>query len=299
MEFGIDKCATLVLKRGKITKFDEISLPDGRVMKALIEGAGYKYLGTLQADQIRNKQMKEKVKTECLRRVRKVLETKLNGGNILKGINTWALKYSAAFIDWNCTELTQLDRITRKLMTMHNALHPESNVDHLYIPRKEGGRGLQGVGDSVKLTNLGLENYVKESRERLLTAARSVDIDLIQPIQETTSEAKKQKKEERTISWEEKMLHGQLVRQTKEVGNQDRWQWLRDGTLKRETESLILAAQEQAIRTNVIKGKIDKSQEQTKCRMCSKADETINHIVRECPKLAGEHKTCKRVQKKA
>ena len=87
---------------------------------------------------------------------------------------------------------------------MHNALHPKSNVDRLYIPRKEGGRGLQGVKETVKLTNLGLENYVKESRDRLLTAAKSVDIDLIEPIRETTVETKKQKKEERTISWEEK-----------------------------------------------------------------------------------------------
>ena len=67
---------------------------------------------------------------------------------------------------------------------------------------------MQGVKETVNLTNLGLENYVKESRERLLTAARSVDIDLIEPIRETTTQAKKQKKEERTISWEEKMLHG-------------------------------------------------------------------------------------------
>ena len=44
MKFGIDKCATLVLKWGKITKFDGISLPDRRVMKSLIEEAGYKYL---------------------------------------------------------------------------------------------------------------------------------------------------------------------------------------------------------------------------------------------------------------
>ena len=226
MEFGIDKYAALVLKRGEITKFDGISLPDGRVMKALIEGAGYKYLAILQADQIRYTQMKEKVKTEYLRRVRKVLETKLNGGKINKGINAWTvslLRYSAASIHWNCTELTQLDRRTRKLMTMHNALHPKSNVDRLYIPKKEGGRGLQGGEEAVKLTNLGLENYVRESRERLLTAARSVDINLIEPIRETTIEAKNQKKEERTISWEEKMLHGQLVRQTKEVGNQGRW----------------------------------------------------------------------------
>ena len=93
----------------------------------------------------------------------------------------------------------------------------------------------------MKVTNLGLENYVKESRERLLTAARSVDIDLTEPSQETTNEAKKQKKEERTISWEEKMLHDQFVRQTKEVGNQEKWKWLRNGTLKRETESLAFA----------------------------------------------------------
>ena len=135
------------------------------------------------------------------------------------------LRYSAAFIGWNCTELTQIDRRTRTLMTMHNALHPKSNVDHLNIPRKDDGRGLQGVEETVKVANLGLENYVKESRERLLTAARSVDIDLNEPIGETTIEAKKPKKEKRTISWEGKKLHDQFPRQTYEVGNQGRWQW--------------------------------------------------------------------------
>ena len=69
---------------------------------------------------------------------------------------------------------------------------------------------MQDVEEAVKLTNLGLENCVKESRERLLTAARSADIDLIDPIQETTTEAKKQKKEERIISWEEKCCMASL-----------------------------------------------------------------------------------------
>ena len=87
----IDKCATLVLKRGKITRYDGISLSDEKVMKGLIEGAGYKYLGVIKADQTRYMEMKEKVKIEYLRRVRKVLETKLNGGNIIKGINIWAV----------------------------------------------------------------------------------------------------------------------------------------------------------------------------------------------------------------
>ena len=60
----IDKCARLVLKKGKIIKFDGILFPDGRVVKGLIEGTGYKYLGILQADQIRYTEMKEKKRAE-------------------------------------------------------------------------------------------------------------------------------------------------------------------------------------------------------------------------------------------
>ena len=62
--------------------------------------------------------------------------------------------------------------------------------------------------------------------------------------------------------------------------------WLKGTGIKRETESLILAAQEQAIRTNLIKAKIDNTQEESKCRMCGKVDETVNHIIIECNMLA-------------
>ena len=63
-----------------------------------------------------------------------------------------------------CADVTQLDQRTRKLMTMHNAHHSKNNVDRVYIPRKKGCRGLQGVEETKNLKNLGLENYVKEYR---------------------------------------------------------------------------------------------------------------------------------------
>ena len=75
--------------------------------------------------------------------MRKILETKLNGGSIIIGINTWAvslLTYSAAFLDWTGAELEQVDRRTRKLMTMHQPLNPKSDLARIYLPRKEGGR---------------------------------------------------------------------------------------------------------------------------------------------------------------
>ena len=44
MEFGIAKCATLVMEKGKIVKSVGIALPDGKVIKLLQEGESYKYL---------------------------------------------------------------------------------------------------------------------------------------------------------------------------------------------------------------------------------------------------------------
>ena len=91
---------------------------------------------------------------------------------------------------------------------------------------------------------------------------------------------------------EEKALHGQYLRQTKEVMSEQSCVWLQNGDLKRETESLIVAAQNQSIRTNLDKAKIDKSQKDTLCRLCKKADESIYHVFSVYSKLAQkEYKT--------
>ena len=64
------------------------------------------------------------------------------------------------------------------------------------------------------------------------------------------------------------------------------------GKLKRETESLLLATQNNAIRTNYVKVKIDKIQQISKCRSCGERDLTIHHRIIEFSKLAQkEYKT--------
>ena len=55
--------------------------------------------------------------------------------------------------------------------------------------------------------------------------------------------------------------------------------------LKKETEGLILAAQEKALRTNSIKYSIDKTSETPLCRLCGETTETVRYIVSECKKL--------------
>ena len=58
------------------------------------------------------------------------------------------------------------------------------------------------------------------------------------------------------------------------------------GNLLRETVCLLIAAQYNAIRTKCVKAKIDKTLQNSKCRLCSDSNETINHIINESKKLA-------------
>ena len=138
------------------------------------------YLGILEADKFLEEKMKLNVSKEYMRRLRKVLKSKLNGGNLVHGVNAWAvslLRYSATFVSWRKSELQAIDRKTRKLFTLYGASHPKSDVDRLYIRRKEGGRGLISIEDFVELTIRGLEVYVHESEERLMQVARGDKID--------------------------------------------------------------------------------------------------------------------------
>ena len=92
--------------------------------------------------------------------------------------------------------------------------------------------------------------------------------------------------------WEGKQLYGRFKRQINNISQDKTLTWLRKGNFKRETESLLIAAQNNAVRTNHIKARIDKMQQNSKCRLCSDKDETITHIISECSKLAQkEYKT--------
>ena len=101
-----------------MVKSEGIKLPEDKVIRSLRDDEEYKYLGILQAAQIKQLKMNEKIENEYKRRVRMILETKLSGENVIKAINTWAIVFlkSAAFLDWTKDEKQQLDR-TRKLLT--------------------------------------------------------------------------------------------------------------------------------------------------------------------------------------
>ncbi|XP_047475423.1 uncharacterized protein LOC125029527 [Penaeus chinensis] len=179
MEFGLNKCAHVTMKAGKLASVGGMELSSGEVIPELESDKGYKYLGILEVDDIMHAEMKDKIRKEYYRRVRQLTSSKLNRSNVITAVNSRAVslvRYSAGILKWTKDELNIMDRKTRKIMTMNRMYHPQSDIDRLYIPRKEGGRGLLSIVECVENEEHSLSLYVDQSEEMLLKLVKSEGI---------------------------------------------------------------------------------------------------------------------------
>ena len=281
MQFGVSKCGVLVMKRGKMSKCKGIEIPSGELIKEIDTEGGYKYLGVLEADAIKDKKIKDNLKREYIRRVRNILKSKLNSKNVVNAINCRAIsiiRYSAGIIKWNLSEVKELDRKTRKLLTIHNMFHKRGDIDRLYVKRSEGGRGMISVEDCVLIEKNSLHKYTIESDEPMLKAV----------VKEEVIEQGKTKQEINQVridNFDSKDMHSVFFKKT-EFRDKQTWDWLKIGNLKKATEGMLMAAQEQALRTKSIQYHIDKTEANPLCRLCGEREETVAHIVSECKQLA-------------
>ena len=147
---------------------------------------------------------------------------------------------------------------------MHKALHPRDDVDRLYVSRKEGGRWLASIEDSVDASIQPHEDYIKKHEGGLITATRN-DIDNTMANRMTITGKQK---------WEEKQLYGRFKRLKSNISHEKTWTWLTKGNLMKGIESPLMISQNTAIRTNRIKARIDKTLQNSKCRLCGDRDET-------------------------
>ena len=93
---------------------------------------------------------------------------------------------------------------------------------------------------------------------------------------------RQERMKQRLIEWKEKALDGQFLRETENNDDRNRREWLKRGELRRETESLLCVAQEQALRVNAIKNSIYKTSDTPLCRLCNEKTESMTHIVSAC-----------------
>ena len=145
----------------------------------------------------------------------------------------------------------------------------------------KGGRGLLSVAGSVNIERRSLHCHIRKTEENLLKVVQKyLKAGEVEP-----KEYKRERKEETHQDWQNKPLHGRFLRCTKEVACNKSWNWLKSGELKKETEGLITAVQDQSLRTNVMKARIEKANVSPLCKISNKAEETVFHIFSECSKM--------------
>ena len=181
-----------------------------------------------------------------------------------------------------------MDRKTRKQLTINGSHHPKANVDRLYLERSKGGRGIISVEDCVLIESASLNKYLSSSEENLLKIAHKEGV-VKRKCEETDKETVEMAHAENLT---ERKLHDQFHKATQDVRGDHSWDWLKSGYLKKETESTVFAAQDQAISTNNHRKVILKEDISPLCRVCGTSNETVSHILSECPALAQcEYKT--------
>jgi hypothetical protein len=97
MDFGVEKCAKITFKKGKLIHSQNLVIDNKREIQELEQGKTYKYLGIEESEGIQHTQMKERWKQEYRRRLRMILKSELNARNKITAIGALAvpvLRYS-------------------------------------------------------------------------------------------------------------------------------------------------------------------------------------------------------------
>ena len=161
----------------------------------------------------------------------------------------------------------------------------DNDIEQMFAPNKKCGKIVyeaerrrgrtQKCEDSITTERRGWYDYPKEGKDDMLSGALKKNVI---EVGETKEEFAKRKRDKRKKTLHEGKLQGQLVEKTRNIAHKfsvDK-KWVFD---KKETEGMLFAAQEQALRTNSIKAKIDKQPVSPKCKLYGTKEETVMHLV--------------------
>jgi len=163
LTWGINKCAAVHLKRGKLEKRDDLPLSDNENIPVLGDEDYYKYLGKFENTTQLEKQVQKSASKEYIRRVSLIWSSPLSIPRKVKATQTFALpvlQHHMWTTDWPIDKLKEIDRQTRKVINNNNCKHRQESLPLLYLPPSKGGRGLTEIETLYKSTKIKLAHYI-------------------------------------------------------------------------------------------------------------------------------------------
>ncbi|CAK1579591.1 unnamed protein product [Parnassius mnemosyne] len=303
MSFGLEKCRTMNVYRRRIEPSTGVDLQTGGTIGVMTENDTYKYLGILQSHRIQHGEIRSKMIEVYNQRLKGILSSGLNGRNLVKAINTFAipvLTYTFGIVNWSDTELERVERSTRVMLTKYLVHHPKSAVERVTLPRAKGGRGLIDIRRLCAKQVQSLRSYflsrTSSSLHHVVTKAddRLTTLDLLHADNIQSLETDAEYKEAKLRQWASKPLHGRFANELTQpyVDIEASNNWLKHGEIFAETEGFMVAIQDQVMPTkNYLRFIVKTGIEDDQCRRCHQKPETIQHITGGCQVLAGTEYT--------
>ncbi|GJQ83567.1 hypothetical protein Trydic_g18466 [Trypoxylus dichotomus] len=179
--FNANKCATYHLERGRsIMEGESVSLLDGSTIQHLQRNNSYTYLGINQREMNNITTVKATLVGRYKKTLRTIWMSELTAKHRSTATNMLAVpivSHTFASIRWNVDEINQLDRDTRKTLTMFRSLYPSASVQRLYLPTREGGRGLINIEWLHNRLVIGAVYQIRRSSDPLMCMVREADKD--------------------------------------------------------------------------------------------------------------------------
>lgn len=290
MEFGIEKCKSLHIERGKWTEPEEKVELNGEVLDAMQSTETYKYLGFQQNTRINHTRTKKELTEKFKDRVTAIVRSYLSSKSMFIAINTYAIpviSYSFGIIRWSPTDLASLNRLVRTLLTQHGKLNSNSAIERVTLSRKEGGRGLIDLEALHESQVFRLRQYFHGKEHALHRAVVKADnnftplnlADRTKTQRAYTIEAKREQ-------WAKKELHARHpnIVSAPGINKSLSYAWLQRGELFPETEGMAIAIQDQVIITRNYQKYILKLEDvqDDSCRRCHLIRENIEHVTGGC-----------------
>ena len=319
MDFGLDKCAKLVIKKGKTVHTEGIQLNESTIINDIIEGESYKYLGIEEVSTIEHAKMRSRAANNYFKTIKIILKTYLSPKNKILAINqlaTPALQYSFGIVEWPQRDINKIDTEVRKLLIRGKLFYKDQSHDRLYLPRARGGMGLVEVDSSHKASVVSLAQYIQSSTDPYLRLVREhhgelpdslsllklagiflgeeihgtvIDKTATQLARSSRKKMVSAHQDGRVGNWRRSKRAGpfRTLIEKDIIDKEGSFEWLKRGALNYDGERIILAAQDQGLYTNGVKKLLGLTNDD-RCRFCKQAQESSNHLLAGCPVLLNE-----------
>ena len=176
MSWGLEKCAAVHVKRGKIIQTDDLLIGEDSKIRVLHEDDKYKFLGKYESFEQLDKYVFKEASEEYCKRLGIIWSSPLSVPRKVTSTTVFALpvlEYHMGTSEWEVAEIQALDRKSRSIIAEYKGKHISKSLPLMYLPKTVGGRGFKSVEDTHRMTKIKVAHHINVSTDPRMKLIRS------------------------------------------------------------------------------------------------------------------------------